>query len=106
MAVALTEQQQKARELIKAIGGLDQFHVWVVSPPSEPKLRIQVQPCCRPRFFSKMLHEWGWRPTFVGMTHRTSDMGFSGCLVEVYELDVPDQLRTTLPADPRKIPNE
>src|SRR6266478_5001383 len=99
MAVALTEQQQKARELIKAIGGLDQFHVWVVSAPNEPTLRIQVKPCCRAKFMSKMIHEWNWEPKFVGMTTRTTDMGFDGCLVEVFEVDVAKQLITLPDAD-------
>jgi hypothetical protein len=105
MAAILSKEQEKARELVRAIGK-DDWHVWVVSPESEPRLRIQVQPCCRAKFLSMMHHTWGWRPQFVGLAHRTSEMGFRGTLVEVFELDVPAQLQTTLPTDARKIPGD
>ncbi len=106
MAAILSKEQEKARELIRAIGKLDEMHIWVVSPPSEPRLKIQVKPCCRAKFVSKMIHEWNWHPQFMGLTSRTTDMGFMGCLVEVYEIDVAKQLISLPEADPRKIPNE
>ncbi len=106
MAAILSKEQQKACELIRAIGKLDEMHVWVVSPPNEPRLKIQVKPCCRAKFMSKMIHEWNWCPKFVGMTTRTTDMGFDGCLVEVFEVDVAKQLISLPEADARKIPGD
>jgi len=35
MPAILSEKEQKARDLIKAIGKLDELHAWVVSPPNE-----------------------------------------------------------------------
>jgi hypothetical protein len=104
MPAILSEKEQKARDLVSAIGKLDELHVWVVSPPNETKLRIQVLPCCRTRFLSQM-HDWGWSPSFVGMTTRTSELDLTACLVEVFELDVGKQLLETLPTAAR-IPDD
>jgi len=51
------------------------------------------------------MHDWGWSPSFVGMTTRTSELDLTACLVEVFELDVGKQLLETLPTAAR-IPDD
>ena len=100
----LSPEREKARELTRAIGALDRVHAWVTSPPGEPRVRIQIAPCCKPRVLSKLTYEMNWRPQFVGLEHRTSELGFSGMIVECYEVDVAKQLISGPPTDPREIP--
>jgi hypothetical protein len=101
MAALLTEPEQKAARLTKAISKMPE--VYVVSVPGETRLRVQLFQCQR-NYFLGWLAEHGWSAVFMGLVPRITEMGKVMC--EQYEVDVREQLLSTLPTDARRIPDD
>src|SRR5262245_11931915 len=83
----LTEAQQKARDLAREIGKME--NAFVVSPPGSMRLRIQIiHPCDR---VLATLTEWGWKPIFITNTTRFHSPDGTMRLASVYEIVVEDE---------------
>src|SRR5262245_19898942 len=76
--------RQKAQEITAELAR-NEF-LFVVSPPSEPRMRFHVGPFAKPHFLRAMAQR-GLTPAFIGQTTRTSPMGLLSALFEIWECD-------------------
>src|SRR5262245_54469938 len=85
--MALTERQQTANALAKAINGME--GAWVTSPlplDGQAKLRFQVLDGDRNRVLQQ-LRDWNWEPAFVSILPRVTFNGMAAA--SVYEVNLP-----------------